>query len=400
MAKKTSTTKSSSKKTSTSKAATSKKQTINAADRKMITDFSLTGLGHPEVLDVLVAEVQKLPTNRASAAAKLALDFDDRFDINAQKYVEAVRKKDTAAQKAIRQEEFTLECLFVNNMMKLGCSNIIEKMQSEAQKYTRADKNGKKFDMFSVIRHNYIYYPSDIELMKKKGYDFNALHTINGKKMDFTTYNLELLKSAGQRLQACTKGMYDSVKLVQDKRNAMIEQFEKLEAEKKKASAARKKAIDAEITELNKKFKALNQQLDLYRAKGDVVIEEFVAARQRLLKAVELGVLSPANVKKIEQANIPQIAEEFQQPYAQFMRLKQVIYKDAEVSQTKNDKNKSVAKTDSSKAGVNKVLASSTTYSPDEKDTATVAPLQLGTPVDAQDNPQLAQVKMDDLAKA
>ena len=163
---------------------------------------------------------------------------------------------------------------------------------------------------------------------------------------------------------------------------------------------ARKKAIEAEITELNKKFKTLNQQLDLYRAKGDVVIEEFVAARQRLLKAVELGVLSPANVKKIEQANIPQIAEAFQQPYAQFMRLKQVIYKDAEVSQTKNDKNKSVAKTDSSKAGVNKVLASSTTYSPDEKDTATVAPLQLGTPVDVQDNPQLAQVKMDDLAKA
>lgn len=395
MAKKTSTTKSSSKKTSTSK-----KQSPVKPDRKMVTDFSITGLGHPEVLDVLVAEVQKLPTNRASSAAKLALDFDDRFDSNAKKYVEAINKNDAATIKKVRQEEFTLECLFINNMMKLGCSHIIEKMQSEAQKYTKADKNGKKFDMFSVIRHNYIYYPSDIELMKKKGYDFNALHTINGKKMDFTTYNLELLKSAGQRLQTCTKGMYDSIKLVQDKRNAMIEQFEKLEAEKKKASAARKKAIDAEITELNKKFKTLNQQLDLYRAKGDVVIEEFVAARQRLLKAVELGVLSPANVKKIEQANIPQIAEAFQQPYAQFMRLKQVIYKDAEVSQTKNDKNKSVAKTDSSKAGVNKVLASSTTYSPDEKDTATVAPLQLGTPVDVQDNPQLAQVKMDDLAKA
>ena len=395
MAKKTSTTKSSSK-----KASTSKQKTTNTQNKNIVSDFSLTGIGHSEVLDVLIAEVEKLPTNRASAAAKLALDFDERYTSNGKRYVEAVQKKDAAAQKAIRQEEFTLECLFINNMMKLGCSNIIEKMQAEAQKHTKADKNGKKFDMFSVIRHNYIYYPSDIELMKKKGYDFNALHTINGKKMDFTTYNLELLKSSGQRLAACTKGMYDSIKLVQDKRNAMIDKYEKLEAEKKKASAARKKVIEAEITELNKKFKALNQQLDLYRAKGDVVIEEFVAARQRLLKAVELGVLHPESVKKIEQANIPQIVEEFQAPYAQFMRLKQVIYKDDELSQTNAEKQKSGSHVDSSKTGVNKVLAASTTYSSDEKGEASVTPLQLGTPVVAQDNPQLAQVKIDDLAKA
>ena len=87
MAKKTSTTKSSSKKTSTSK-----KQSPVKPDRKMVTDFSITGLGHPEVLDVLVAEVQKLPTNRASSAAKLALDFDDRFDSNAKNMLRRLTK--------------------------------------------------------------------------------------------------------------------------------------------------------------------------------------------------------------------------------------------------------------------------------------------------------------------
>ena len=63
-------------------------------------------------------------------------------------------------KRAIKQEEFTTECLFINNLMRLGCSNVLEKMQAEAEKHTKADKNGRKFNMFSVIRHNSIYYHS------------------------------------------------------------------------------------------------------------------------------------------------------------------------------------------------------------------------------------------------
>ncbi|MBQ8250802.1 MAG: hypothetical protein IJY92_02680 [Alphaproteobacteria bacterium] len=394
MAKKASSTKSSTRRsTSGKKSTTSTKSSANS----VVAEFSYFGLAFREVGDVLVSEVQKLPPNRASAVSKLALDFDDRCVANGKRYVAASQKNDTASKKAIRQEEYLLECLFVNNLMRLGCSGMIEKIQAEAQKHTKPGPNGKKPDMFSVIRHNYIYYPSDIALMKKKGYDFNALHTINGKKMDFTTYNLGILTSSAAKLEACNKEMYEAVKAVQEERNALIEKYEKLEAEKKKASASRRKQIDQEIEKLNTEYKRISRQIDLARAKGDVIIEEFIAARQRLLKAVELGVLTPENVAKIEQAHIPQLVDSFQKPYAQFMRLKKAVYKEDAVSQT--TKRQTPTKDNSKKTGVNAVLAGTNTYSPKEQE-ASIPPLQLGMPIDAQNNTPLVQINMDNLSKA
>ncbi len=393
MAKKTSKTRTASKRTSTqSNASTS------GIDRSFIQEFSLTGIMFPEVINILVTEVKKMPPNRASSVSKLTLDFNDRYVATARRYLEADRRGDTKSKRAIKQEEFTTECLFINNLMRLGCSNVLEKMQAEAEKHTKADKNGRKFNMFSVIRHNSIYYPSDIALMKSKGYDFNALHTINGQKKDFTTYNLELLNSSAERLEACSKGLYDSIRKVQEERNKMIEEYERLEAEKKKASATRKKAIEREIEELNKKFVELNREVDLYKAKGDVVIEEFIAARQRLLKAVELGVLSPENVAKIERANIPQIVENFQVPYARYMRLKQVIYKEDAVSYSENLEQQETKKGKvSPNKGANAVLAGAETYQLNEN--GPIEPLQLGRSIDVETNPQLAQIRVDNLGK-
>lgn len=394
MAKKTSSTKSSTRRSTSGKKSTT---TAKSSGNFAIAEFSYLGLASREIGDVLVSEVKKLPPNRASAVSKLALDFNERCVSNAKRYVAASQKNDTASKKAIRQEEYILECLFVNNLMRLGCSGMIEKIQAEAQKHTKPEPNGKKPDMFSVIRHNYIYYPSDIALMKKKGYNFNALHTINGKKMDFTTYNLGVLTSSAAKLEACNKEMYEAVKAVQEERNALIERYEKLEAEKKKASASRKKQIDKEIEKLNKEYKQISRQIDLARAKGDVVVEEFIAARQRLLKAVELGVLTPENVAKIEQAHIPQMVDLFQKPYAQFMRLKKAIYKEEAGSQT--TKQQASTKNNSSKTGVNAVLAGMNTYSPEEQE-AGIPPLQLGASINAQDNIQLVQINMDNLSKA
>ena len=376
------------KKTSSKKGTTSVQKGF---DRALLQEFTLTGVVFPEVSDILVSDIKKLPPNRASGAAKLTLELNDRYVQLAQKYFAAHQKKDLASKKALRQEEYITECLFINNLMRLGCSSSIEKMQKEGAKHTKADKNGKKFDMFSVIRHNYIYYPDDIALMKSKGYDFNALHTINGKKKDFTAYNLEFLTSAGANLESYTAEMYAAVKEVQTERNAMIEKYEKLEAEKKKASAARKKAIDKEIKVLNEQFSILNEKIDMARIKGDACIEEFIAARQRLLKAVELGVLSPANVAKVKQANIDEIATSFQQKYVKFTRMKNAIYKKDETSSTKSKKQDEVAQT-----GVGRTLSNTQKYTPDEGLTS----LPLGKPVDFRDDVMLAYDRVDNLAKA
>lgn len=358
------------KKTTTKSTKTAPKQSV---PKQTFASFSVTGIAIPQVSDVMVAEVKKLPPNRRSAVAQLVLDFNDTFQKNGQLYQQAVSKKDLATQKKAMQDEYIAECLFINNMMRLGCSDIIEKMQLEAQKHTAS---GKKFDMFQVIRHSAIYYPDDVVLMQKKGYNFDAKQTIAGKSVDFTTYNLGLLQTASSRLDAHTKGMIDAIRVVQDERNKLIERYQKLEAEKKKATAKRVKAIDQEIKKLDTEFKKLNQQVDLHRAQADSLVQEFVATRQRLLKVVTLGCVGADNLSQIKTANIPSLTEDFQASYIKYQRVKTAIYNDSgsqdAQKQTKNNTSQNV------NLRVN-------AYDP-ELEKSALSSLRLGQPVVAMDD--------------
>lgn len=354
------------------------KKATKTSKNQPLSSFSVTGVAIPAVSDVMVAEIKKLPPNRRSAVAKLVLDFNETFQKNGQRYQQALAKKDATSQKKILQDEYVAECLFINNMMRLGCSDIIGKMQAEAQKHTPA---GKKFDMFQVIRHSSIYYPDDVVLMQKKGYDFDAKHTIGGKSVDFTDYNLGLLQSASARLDAHTKAMIDSIKVVQTERNQLIEKYQKLEAEKKKASAERTKTIEQEIKQLETAFKKLNQQVDSHRMQADSLVQEFVAARQRLLKVVTLGCVSNENLSQIKGANIPSLTEDFQASYIKYQRVKGAIYKDASAENNSQTQNQTLSQ------NANKQMA----YS-DAMDRDSLAPLRLGQSVSASDDRVIAQI--------
>lgn len=354
--------------------------------RRIIGELSVTGMLFAEVSDILLDEYNKLPpliqnqlipTLRRTGGDNQAILEDG---------IIADVEKDEERKKYLRERLFSNDADLLNCMMYWGASHIIEKMQAEAVKHTHPNRYGVKFDMFHAIQHNSIYFPNDVELLHRHGYEFDRVMTLNGKQVDFTQYNLNTLKEENDSFEKNVNGLYSELQRVLPQYNALIEQYQKLEQEKQTASATRQRTIDREMERINKNYVKLMEKATTYWTDADIDSRDFISCRQRLLKAVELRCISPKNIQKIQNANIDGEVQRLQNNYAFFAEMKK-LFQPATASNSEQQQHIANAKPITEIESSNNTLAKAANNEPiDKTNIPAVQKQQLGTIVNPEND--------------
>ena len=283
--------------------------------------LSLTGMGFSEVVDILNLEGRNLPKIIFNNVRPTIYEWSQNISTRQEEYIIAEVEKNEPEKKRLREQQFLSDMNVVNTLMYYGASHIIEKMQAEAVKHTRPNRAGRKFNMFHAVNHNAIYYPNDVELLHKQGFNFDREYINNGKKVDFTQYNIDTLDAENDSFSNNVTNLIKTFQQANTQRNILIEQYQKLEQQKQTDS----KNKEYEINQLNSKYQKIMQPITHYRVNAEADMQDFISCRQRLLKAVELNCVSPENIQKIQNVDMDSKVQRLQSNYIRFKRATNLL---------------------------------------------------------------------------
>ena len=306
--------------------ATNKKNMTDAELRQhLIGGFSITGMAFAEVADILNKEGQKLPPAIFNKVRPVIYEWSQGIISREDEYIIADVENNEPEKKRLREQQFLSDMNVVDTLIYYGASHIVEKMQAEAVKHTLPNSAGQKFNMFHAVQHDAIYYPNDVELLHRQGFNFDREQVINGKPVDFTQYNIDTLDTENASFEKNVDNLIKTFQKVNTQRNALIEQYQKLEQEKQTASARRQRAINREIEQINQEYQKVMQPITHYRVNAEADMQDFISCRQRLLKAVELNCVSPENIQKIQNVDMDSKVQRLQTNYIFFKRATDLL---------------------------------------------------------------------------
>ena len=352
--------------------------------QNVLAGLSVTGLMLAEVQQILLDESKKLNPVIFNKIAPLIQEERKTWNNNLEDYIIAYVEKNEPEMQRLREKQFISDTNVLNTLMYNGASHIIEKMQDEAIKHTQPNKAGRKFNMFHAVHHNAIYYPNDIELLYKNGYNFDRTQWIGDKEVDFTQYNLDTIHEENNSFATNVNGLYEELERVLPERNRLIEQYQKLEEEREKASNNRKKSIEREMEELDTKYQTIMDGVNDYRLNAEIDLQDVISCRQRLLNAVELNCVSPENIQKIKDSPMDFHVKRLQINYNRFNQVKNLL-DGVSANSTEQQQHLASAKPFTDLESQNSTLANASNNEPiDKTNIQAVQKQQLGTTVNLE----------------
>ncbi len=290
------------------KSSSRKKQYSEAELDAFVREFNPTGFGTGKILRVFSSELKKQPQSVQDAIQPLYNEYaQTSIDIMGKFSVAKVVHEDTAEMQRLRDEMYLNDVRLMNGILLNGGMPIL----------LAVEKAGAIVH-WSNIRHDYIFYPNDVEVLHQKGYNFNEPQNIDGQQMDFTAYNLNHIQYCSEQLGESVQGLLQGL----NKTNQLIARHQELEEQREaEKNAARKRQIKAEMDRINNEYKATMNALYETQDMANQSVLEFSAARQRLMKTLELNCLSPENIQKIQDANVGSLLEGVQQNYEVLQRI-------------------------------------------------------------------------------
>ena len=293
--------------------------------QNILGGLSITGMSFSEITDILSNEENKLPTIIYNKTRPTIREWAQGNVSKLENYVIAEVENNTAEKKNLREQQFLADMNVVNALMYHGASHIVEKMQEEAVKHTKPNKAGRKFNMFHAVNHNAIYYSDDVELLHQQGFNFDREYPINGKKVDFTQYNIDTLDVKNDSFAKNVNNLIETFQDVSPKRNKIIEQYQKLEQEKEMVSDNLRTTIEQQQEQINQEYQKVMQPITHYRVNAETDMQDFITCRQRLLKALELNCVSPENIQKIQNVDFDSKIQRLQSNYIRFKQTTNLL---------------------------------------------------------------------------
>ena len=376
---------------------TTKQMTNEEIRQHILGGLSITGMSFAEVVDVLNNEGKNLPSAIINKVRPAVYEWSQNISKREESYIIADVEQNEPEKKRLREQQFLSDMNVVNTLMYQGASHIIEKMQKEAVIHTRPNKAGRKFNMFHAIQHDSIYYPNDIELLYRQGFNFDRLNIINGKKVDFTQYNIDMLDKGNNAFENNVTNLIKTFQQSNTKRNTLIEQYQKLE-QAKQTDSANHQTIDRAIEQINQEYQKVMQPIAHYRVNAEADMQDFISCRQRLLKAVELNCVSPENIQKIQNVDMDSKVQRLQSNYIRFKQTTNLL--DSITSNHPEQQHIAYAKPFMDLETQNNTLASASNNEPTDKTSIqAVQKQQLGTTVNPE-NEDLALNQAQQATKA
>ena len=376
---------------------TTKQMTNEEIRQHILGGLSITGMSFAEVVDVLNNEGKNLPSAIINKVRPAVYEWSQNISKREESYIIADVEQNEPEKKRLREQQFLSDMNVVNTFMYQGASHIIEKMQTEAVKHTRPNKAGRKFNMFHAIQHDSIYYPNDIELLYKQSFNFDREQVINGEKVNFTQYNIDILDKGNNAFENNVTNLIKTFQQSNTKRNTLIEQYQKLE-QAKQTDSANHQTIDRAIEQINQEYQKVMQPIAHYRVNAEADMQDFISCRQRLLKAVELNCVSPENIQKIQNVDMDSKVQRLQTNYIRFKQTTNLL--DSITSNHPEQQHIAYAKPFMDLETPNNTLASASNNEPTDKtNIQTVQKQQLGTTVNPE-NEDLALNQAQQATKA
>lgn len=285
-----------------------RRQPTEAEVDAFVREFNPTGFGTGRILRVFSSELKKLPQSVQEAIQPLYNEYAQAsMDIAGRYSVAELVHEDKAEMQRLRDEMYLNDVRLMNGILLNGGMPILLAVEREGAVVH-----------WNNIRHDYIFYPNDVEVLHQKGYNFNEPQNIDGQQMDFTAYNLNHIQYCSEQLGESVQGLLQGL----NKTNQLIVRHRELEEQREaEENATRRRQIEAEMERINNEYKATMNALYETQDMANQSVLEFSAARQRLMKALELNCLSSENIQKIQNANVGALLEGVQQNYEVLQRI-------------------------------------------------------------------------------
>ena len=285
-----------------------RRQPTEAEVDAFVREFNPTGFGTGRILRVFSSELRKLPQSVQEAIQPLYNEYAQAsMDIAGRYSVAELVHEDKTEMQRLRDEMYLNDVRLMNGILLNGGMPILLAVEREGAVVH-----------WNNIRHDYIFYPNDVEVLHQKGYNFNEPQNIDGQQMDFTAYNLNHIQYCSEQLGESVQGLLQGL----NKTNQLIARHQELEEQREaEKNATRRRQIEAEMERINNEYKATMNALYETQDMANQSVLEFSAARQRLMKALELNCLSSENIQKIQNANVGALLEGVQQNYEVLQRI-------------------------------------------------------------------------------